>query len=110
MRNRQMSQEPQLKNKPTAVLLVAWLAVLFISFFLIYLDDELSRSDGYGEVLLALAALIILAVLISIVFALISKKQKTSEKIITKPGTYFILVEAEEPEEEEIVGKDVREP
>jgi len=109
MRNRQMSQEPPLNNKPTAVLLVVWLAVLFISFFLIYLDDELSRSDEYGKILVALAALIILAVLILVVFAFIGKKPKTSEKIITKPGTYFILVEAEEPEEEEIVGKDVRE-
>ena len=109
MRNRQMSQEPQLKDKPTAVLLVVWLAVLFISFFLIYLDDGLRRSDWYAEVLGVLAALIILAVLILVVFSLIGEKPKTSEKIITKPGTYFVLVEAEEPEEEEIVGKDVRE-
>jgi len=109
MRNRQMSQKPLPHSKPTAVLLVAWLAVLLTSFFFVYLDDELSRSDGYENVLIALAVLIVLAVAILVVFVLILKKPKVKERMITKPGTYLTLMEDEEEEEEEIVGKDVHE-
>ena len=108
MRNPQMKQNnPSRKNELTAGLLILWSAVLLIFFSALYLDDGLSGSAMYNEVLIAAAVLMILAVIITIVFLTIYRRTKDMEKKISRPGTYLMATEAAEEKEEEITGKNV---